>query len=170
MYIPIEEIHKDSRIWMYISDKPIPGELINFVHKELHNFVVQWTAHKEDLLASYQILYNQIIVLAVDESANSSSGCSIDGSVHFIKKIQHQLGVDFFNRMLIPFVIENNSIQLIHMKEIESSIQDGRLTTDSITINPASTTLRMFEENGLIKLSDSWLYNTMKSSTASGTL
>ncbi|HNQ12094.1 MAG TPA: hypothetical protein PKH65_04675 [Bacteroidia bacterium] len=132
----------------------------------MKSFVEQWTAHKKDLKASFNLLYDQILLIAVDETQSSASGCSIDTSVHFLKKLQHQLSVDFFNRMLIPFVKSEDQLQLIPMSEIKNALEQNMINNETLTLNPSVSNKIGFETEGWIPLGKSWMANLLQLKTS----
>ena len=58
------------------------------------------------------LLFSQYLIFSVDENIESASGCSIDSSVHFAKRMGSELGIDFFTRLEV-LVIEGNETRLL---------------------------------------------------------
>ncbi len=101
-----------SRVWLYLSDRKLEQKEVAFVTEQLNAFTSQWAAHNKQLMAAGVLLFDQYIVLTVNEEVESASGCSIDSSVRFIKSLGQQLHVDFFNRLKV-LVVENGATQLV---------------------------------------------------------
>jgi hypothetical protein len=91
----------DSRVWLYLADRPFSKEEEMWFNGELSLFLQSWTAHNKKLKCDATILFSQYVVLVVDESSEKASGCSIDSSTHFIKKCGADLSIDFFNRLFV---------------------------------------------------------------------
>ena len=116
MYVPFAELSDTSRVWVYAADRPLsPGEQ-STIQQQAQSFAESWTAHQQNLKASFAILHNLFLVLAVDESHHGASGCSIDKSVAFMKQLQQQLGIDFFNRMQIELA-QNGEPRIVSRQE-----------------------------------------------------
>ena len=90
MYVDFENLNDDSRIWVYQSSREFNTQEINSIKEKLIDFVNEWTRHGDDLKASFEIKYNHFIILAVDESFNQVSGCSIDASTHIFKEFENE--------------------------------------------------------------------------------
>lgn len=108
MYVPFEQLSPDSRVWVYMSNRSLNKAERTKIEAELKTFCSQWEAHKNGLLASFEILDNQIIVLGADQTHHPNSGCSIDASVRVLKNLQDELGLNFFDRLLVLSKSESN--------------------------------------------------------------
>jgi hypothetical protein len=95
-----------SRVWLYLADRKLDATEAQYVNEQLHHFLSNWAAHNKKLTCDGTLLFNQYIILAVNEDIESASGCSIDSSVRFVKSLGQELNVDFFNRLKV-LVIEN---------------------------------------------------------------
>ena len=94
----------ESRVWVYQSNRLLTADEQIQMKEELDAFVAQWAAHGTSLKASAEILYDSLIVLAVDESQEPASGCSIDSSVRFIKGLGQKYNFDAFDRNAIAYL------------------------------------------------------------------
>ena len=52
----------------------------------MDEFVGGWKARAQ-LAAAYRIIADQFLIIAVDESLQQATGCSIDKSVHLLKSL-----------------------------------------------------------------------------------
>jgi hypothetical protein len=91
----------ESRIWLYLADRPLEKNEEEWLNAELELFLNSWAAHNNKLRCDGIILFSQYIVLVVDEVFVKASGCSIDSSTHFMKKAGAALNIDFFNRLYV---------------------------------------------------------------------
>src|SRR5690606_27168947 len=92
-----------KRVWIYQSNRFLQQDEIRKIEQILQEFVTQWTAHGNQLAGSFEIRYDLFIVLMVDEEQAMVTGCSIDKSVHLLKKIEQALGISLFDRLQIAF-------------------------------------------------------------------
>ena len=104
MFFP--ELSPSSKVWVYTSNRDFHITEVNFIEDSLKMFIPQWAAHGAKLIGNGAVYKSRFVIISVDESQVNASGCSIDSSVHFIKKLGAELGVDFFSRM--EMVIEEN--------------------------------------------------------------
>ena len=101
-----QNLPEHSRVWLYLADRKLDVTEANYVTEKMHHFLSNWAAHNKKLSCDGTLLFNQYLILAVNEDIESASGCSIDSSVHFVKSLGQELNVDFFNRLKV-LVIEN---------------------------------------------------------------
>jgi hypothetical protein len=97
--ISFEQLNNDAKIWSYQSDRLLTDTEVQWINEQLEPFLKEWAAHGTKLKAYGEVLNHAHLVLAVDESAHNASGCSIDTSVRFIKQLEKELGLSFFNRL-----------------------------------------------------------------------
>jgi hypothetical protein len=118
-------------------------------------FIAQWQAHGADLSASYRWVGRQLLILAVDETKQQATGCSIDKSVHLLQDFGNKHGVDFFNRMLVFVVNEDFSFSTHTPATLKEAIASGEVHAGTKVINTLAATLEE-SGDGTIALEHSW--------------
>jgi len=106
------ELPDSSRIWLHLANRKLVASEEQFLKEELTVFLDSWSAHGKRLQCNATLLFSQYLIFSVDENIESASGCSIDSSVHFAKRMGSELGIDFFTRMEV-LVIEGNETRLL---------------------------------------------------------
>ena len=135
-----------SRVWTYLCNRALSSKEVNEVQLELNLFTKSWKAHQKQLNASANIIYDQYVVFAVDESAAEITGCSIDASVHFMKTLQEKISADFFNRMNV-LVRVGSANKLISYNDLENYRGES-------VFNPRIERLEQLRENWLVKITN----------------
>lgn len=97
--IPFDTLQDQAKLWSYQSDRLLTDTEVQWITEQLEPFLEEWAAHGTKLKAYGEIRNHAHLILAVDESAHNASGCSIDTSVRFIKQLEKELGISFFNRL-----------------------------------------------------------------------
>lgn len=97
--IPFEQLPDNARLWSYQSDRKLTATEKAWLEEILPPFLQEWAAHGAKLNAYGAVLGDHHLVLVVHEDQANASGCSIDSSVRFIKQIEKELGISFFNRL-----------------------------------------------------------------------
>ena len=156
MWVKFEDLPDHSRLWIYQSSRPLSSSEAAAVEAGLKTLCEQWKAHGHDLHASFSLRYQQFILLAVDESREGASGCSIDGSVRYLKEIQSQTGADFFDRTRITF-LQGEDVVTYPMAELKQLFAAGKLTAASLTFNNAITTKGELKDRWKVAVEKSWL-------------
>jgi len=106
------ELPDSSRIWLYLANRKLVASEEQFLKEELTVFLDSWSAHGKRLQCNATLLFSQYLIFSVDENIESASGCSIDSSVHFAKRMGSELGIDFFTRLEV-LVVEGNETRLL---------------------------------------------------------
>ena len=112
MLVDFKELPDHSRIWIYQANRSFTDAELEEISADLSLFLQQWTAHGSQLKAGFEIRYKRFLVIGLDQSAASASGCSIDASVHFIQQLEKKYGVDppLSVKSILP---STNPLQLI---------------------------------------------------------
>lgn len=106
------ELPDSSRIWLHLANRKLESSEEKFLKQELTVFLDSWSAHGKRLQCNATLLFSQYLIFSVDENIESASGCSIDSSVHFAKRMGSELGIDFFTRLEV-LVVEGNETRLL---------------------------------------------------------
>lgn len=153
----VMSLSPESRLWLYVSSRPLSLEETAQINREIEIFCRQWAAHGVNLEAAGSVLHDRFIVLMVDESRAGASGCSIDSSVHFVRDLERNYGINLFNRMLIPYLDRDGAMQVIAASEVKQYILSGVLNGETRIFNTTIQTKRELDTRFLIPLKESWL-------------
>lgn len=155
MYVEFQQLPAHARVWIYQANRAFNEQENNFVQSYLKQAVQDWNAHGAPLAGSFQIRYNQIIVIAVDEKHNAASGCSIDASTGWFKDLAFQLGIDFFDRSVA--LVQEDSLTLFPLLGVKQAVAAGQISSESFIATPQVNDLADFKANWPSKAKDSWL-------------
>jgi len=156
MYVPFHELPDTARIWIYQSDRPLNFEEVEVLSAALLNFTDSWTAHNKNLRASFQIFHSRFLILSVDETMENPSGCSIDTSVHFLRKVGEQMGVDWFNRTLVYYRAEGEHIEMADLNEFKEMIKRAEVNEHTFVFNNMLQAKGQLADQWEVQLIDSW--------------
>lgn len=130
--IPFEQLQDDARIWSYQSDRLLSITEVNWIKEQLEQFLPEWAAHGTKLKAYGDVLNAAHVVLVVDESAHNASGCSIDSSVRFMKSLEKELGVSFFNRLSM-LVEDDGELKYVRFSDLISLPESCYIYNNMVT-------------------------------------
>lgn len=150
------DLPESTRLWVYQSDQPLPAEQREEVRGLIERFAQQWVSHNQQLTATGDLLFDRFLLLMVDESSAGASGCSIDSSVAFVKALQAEYGVDFFDRMRFSFQDEKGQVQTLPREEFSAWYQAGKITDDTLVFDTLVKNKAEFETAFIKPLKDSW--------------
>ncbi len=146
----------DARVWVYQSNRALSDTEITVIEQAGQLFLKDWAAHGASLKSSLDVLHKRFVVIAVDEQQALASGCSIDKSVRFIKDMEQQLNLLFFDRMQVAYRAENNEVKACSLNEFEKLASQKIVTASTIVFNNMVTTKQAFDTEWEIPLEKSW--------------
>jgi hypothetical protein len=156
MYVPFEEMPDSARIWAYQSDRYLSFEEVEVASAYLLNFTNEWTAHSKDLRASFTILYNTFIILAVDEKAEGASGCSIDKSVKVMQQLEKEFFVNLFNRTWVYYKDKEGLLRGVSLESFRHMANHGQLDANTIVYNNMVQTVGELKSKWEVPANESW--------------
>jgi len=145
-----------KRIWIYLCDKKIVGDLFNSIANECTLFINEWNAHGSKLDSSFKILYEHFLVFEVNEELHQASGCSIDKQLQLVKKLEKDFNISLLNRLLVAYRL-NNEIIVQTAGEVKQAVKNNLLSSDTITFDISITDSELFETEFEKPISLSWL-------------
>lgn len=148
-------MQENSRVWIYQSNRPLNNIEVEVLEPMLENFTKTWTAHNNQLKAAFEIKYNQFLVLIVDENKAGASGCSIDKSVHLMKKIEQKFNINLFDRFNIAWK-NKEEVLSASRDEFELLIKDNQINLDTTVFNNLVENYGQYLQNWEVPFKDSW--------------
>ena len=125
-----------NRVWTFIISKTLSKEELNSLKEAGNNFVLSWTAHEQQLTASFEIVKEKIIIVKVNEDITGASGCSIDKLTRFIKETEKQFNIELLNRLLVAYKSEE-TIEIVHATKIKELISQNKISENTVIFNTA---------------------------------
>lgn len=155
MFVDFKDLSDSSRVWIYQADRPFSNEEVKKIAEKLYVFTNNWKAHGAALKASYQIKYNQFIIIAVDEHYSGASGCSIDASVHTIQELEKELGIDLMNKMNVSFK-DGENINTVSMQQFKEFAKQDKIKASTLVFNNMVTSKADFQSAWEVEARQSW--------------
>lgn len=155
MLVPFDSLPGSSRIWIYQSNRRFTDQEIEEIQKAMDQFIEDWTAHGKDLRAGYDMKYGRFIVIALDQSAASASGCSIDASVHFIQAIEKKYQVDLLDKMNVTFR-QGEFVSYKPLTDFKKMAKDRAVSSETIVFNNLVTNISEYKDHWEVPAKESW--------------
>ena len=157
----------NGRVWIYVSKRALQTEEITAIKQKLAVFGSTWEAHGKPLQSAFDVLYNQILVLAVDEEVESATGCSIDKALAVFQEIESTYSLDLFNRMNLTFVKPDETLRLVAMNEINQAYLSGLINNDTVFLDNTLAKLSDIRTRWQVPFQSSWAFRKIKTTAAS---
>jgi hypothetical protein len=157
-----EHFSPESRIWMYQSNRELSSIETAHIKAKLEDYTSEWKAHGKAVKGFATVVFNRFILIMADESQHQVSGCSIDGSVRLLKALETELDIRLFDRHVLCFSDDNGeNIQHLEMTEIETALNNKKITPETLYFNNTVQSKLEFEEKWIIPVKESWLSRFM---------
>ncbi|GAA4096333.1 ABC transporter ATPase [Mucilaginibacter panaciglaebae] len=149
------QFSENSRVWIYQSDKKLSDDAVQQIQQRLDSFAAEWTAHNNQLKAKAEIRYNRFFILIVDETQAGASGCSIDKSVNFMKRLEQEFGLNLFDRFNLAYRKADEVLSLPR-HQFEEKLKDGSINADTVVYNNLVQNLTELNSKWEVPFKDSW--------------
>ena len=164
MYLPFDNLPEHSRIWIYQANRRLNSDEISIISDELSAFTSGWTAHGIPLSSSFDIRFNQFVLLAADENVQEASGCSIDDSVRKVKELEQKIKVDLFDRTCIAF-LKDKDVITVPMNNLKGEYGRGVWRGSTLVFNNVITEKGELKTGWLVPAEITWLKRYLPSET-----
>ena len=164
MTFDFDTLSKNSRIWIYQANRKLTSGEQEKCLKRADDFLKEWAAHGNALKASAEIKNDFFLVIGTDESFNMASGCSIDTQVRFIQELGVSLGVDFFQRTDIAFLIDDK-VELVALSKIKAEVESERISPETLFFDNTVQRKDQLPTDWCVEAGKTWLNRYFKQST-----
>lgn len=144
-----------KKVWIYLSDKELKGDLFNEVKNAGEQFVQGWKAHEMPLSATFEIVSDRFIVVSVDETQYNASGCSIDKLLRLIKQLEADHDLQLLNRLLLGYKTQSG-VEVVHSSLVKEKLQAKELDENTLIYNVAASNSNEYAQ-WLQPLKETWL-------------
>ncbi|WP_192822477.1 hypothetical protein [Rufibacter sp. LB8] len=156
MYVPFHQLPPQSRVWVYQLSRPLTSEEEAQMNQQLLAFVTEWSSHGRDLQASFAIRERHFLFLATNEQVASASGCSIDKSVNYLRQLEQDFNVGFFDRTRLAFKTADG-VQTVSLPEVKKKVADGSLSPDTLYFDTLVETVGGVQDHWPKPAKETWL-------------
>ncbi|GAB5551239.1 MAG: hypothetical protein Sapg2KO_08300 [Saprospiraceae bacterium] len=144
-----------TRVWIYQSNRPFTAEESKEITLMAQQFAQRWVSHSQQLKAYATLLHDRFLILMVDESNAGASGCSIDSSVAFVKALQAQYEVNFFDRMRFSFK-DGDEVKTLSRADFSQWYQNGKINDQTMVFDTLVKNKAELDQNFVRPLKESW--------------
>ncbi|MET6991030.1 ABC transporter ATPase [Sediminicola arcticus] len=155
MLVEFNSLSETSRVWIYQASRSFNAEELEEVKAGLEVFIKEWTAHGSELKAGYEIRYNRFIVIALDQTNASASGCSIDASVRFIQALEKKYDIDLLDKMNVSYK-QGEFVAYKTLIDFKKMAKNKSVSKNTIVFNNLVTNKLEYENHWEVPAEESW--------------
>ncbi len=155
MLVDFRTLPDTSRVWIYQASRTLAANELAEIENGLNDFLKEWTAHGSDLKAGFDIRYKRFIVIGLDQSLNSASGCSIDTSVHYIQSLEKKYDIDLLDKMNVSYK-QGEFIAYKTLIDFKKMVKQKAVSAKTVVFNNLVATKGEYEEFWEVPAAESW--------------
>jgi hypothetical protein len=156
MLVEFNQLPAHTRFWMFTSNRLLNQEEVIYLNNELSLFIQKWTAHKQELNASFSVIDNAILVVGVDETQTGASGCSIDSMTKEITRLAQQMNIDWLNRFSIV-IKSSDGIITTNANNLKDLFLAGKINEQTLVSNALLSNFDELQTNLYLPIKDTWM-------------
>ena len=156
MEVDFNTLPKQSKVWMYQSNRLLNEQDQRIICELAEVFLNQWESHNIPVSGSIDTLNNYFIRIAAFTDEPNMCGRAQDAQVKLAKEIELELGIELTNRMLLAFDVDGTT-RIIHLNDVAQEIERGQIVQESNFYNNLIQSKEDFHSSWVMKAGDSWL-------------
>ena len=155
MTVSLNKMSPLSRVWIFQSDRFLSIDERSHINEKLTSFLDGWAAHGAALNASFEIVNACAVVVVLDETKQTASGCSITSLTDLFKYFDTAFKLSFFNRFSIAHK-SGSSVLLSSVDEFKALIKQGKVTENTFVYNNLVSVKQDLATKWEVPLKNSW--------------
>jgi hypothetical protein len=155
MRIPFSSLPPDARLWIFAAERRLSPDEQDRLLGVVDEFLDQWKAHGHPLSAARDLRYGQFLLVAVDESQEGASGCSIDAMTRSLTELERHLRVELINHAPVLYRT-SDGIARTTRPVFGERVKAGEITPETIVFNNTLTRVGDLAERWEVPASASW--------------
>jgi hypothetical protein len=156
MFADFKTMPSDSKIWIYQADRTLNPIEVQQINASVKQFISNWESHGHSLNASFLLLHDLFLIIAVDQKQFMASGCSIDKSLALVQNLEKDLNIRLLDRTNIA-VRMHDGIKLVPQKELKKMIEMGVITPQTPVFNNIIAELSELNNTWEVAAKQSWI-------------
>lgn len=155
MLVEFKILPETARVWIYQCNRSFSEAELIEIKSDLETFLKSWTAHGNDLNAGYEIRYKRFIIIALDQTSQGATGCSIDASVRFIQALEKKYDVLLLDKMNVSYK-QGEFVAYKSLLDFKSMAKQKAISKNTIVFNNLVTNKGEYLQHWEVPASESW--------------
>lgn len=130
-----------GRVWVFGSTTSLDPEAEQHLLATVDDYLAHWKAHGSPLTVGRDWREHRFLTVAVDTSASTASGCSIDGLFRVLQQMEVQLGVSLVSGGRVYYRNAEGKVVCVDRADFASLAERGDITADVMVFDTTVTTL-----------------------------
>ncbi|MDA1027853.1 MAG: hypothetical protein O3B41_02205 [Bacteroidetes bacterium] len=140
-------LDSDSKLWVFVADHPMSTQDKAALTAEIASFMHSWSSHGRKVIADFQIVDRQILLLSAMVEQGEISGCGIDKSLHVLEQFAAQNNFSWLGHLSIIYRDTSGTLQIVSRSDFRVMARSGAVTA-ATTVFDTSISLLSELRNG----------------------
>lgn len=154
--VPFSALPDDARIWIFGSDKPLAGAVVDTLLAEVDSYLDTWKAHGFPLRAAREWRDNRFLIIGIDPTVEQASGCSIDGLFRSLQQLQTSIGAQLVGGGRVFYRDDSGLTQAVARDEFSTLAAQGKIGPRTPVFDTSLTQLDAWRSRFEKPLAESW--------------
>ena len=126
--VSFDVLPDEAHVWCFgTSREPSSSERERLVGS-VREFVSRWTAHGRDLRAGVEWLHDRFLLIGLDESNASASGCSVDALTAHLRHLGAELDLDLLDSAPVWYRDSTGHVQRVSRSDFTDLAARGEVS------------------------------------------
>ena len=154
--VPFSDLPDKARIWIFGSDKPLTGAVVDTLLAEVDSYLDTWKAHGFPLRAAREWRDNRFLIIGIDPTVEQASGCSIDGLFRSLQQLQTSIGAQLVGGGRVFYRDESGLAHAVARDEFSTLAAQGKIGPRTPVFDTSLTQLDAWRSRFEQPLAESW--------------
>lgn len=156
-----------ARIWIFASDRPLPGREGKILLERVDAFLDQWKAHGAPLRSAREWRDDRFLAIGIDPTVEQASGCSIDGLFRVLQELERSLATGLVAGGRVFYRDRNGDARRALRPELPAIMKEGELSQDTSVFDTTITNARDYRSSFERPARDTWVASLLSALQAS---
>lgn len=144
--LPFPSLPDMSRVWVFGSERALDDNETTRLLAEVDRFLTHWHAHGHPLACGRDWRDDRFLTIAVDQSQEGASGCSIDGLYRALRTLESAFGTRLLAGGLVFYRDARGAVHGVPRPEFVTLAAAGAIARDTPVFDLTVETLGEWRE------------------------
>ncbi len=137
-----------SKLWIYVANQKLTLNIVQDLEANLQSFIGAWSSHGRTVLADFQIVDQQIVILSAFVEQGEISGCGIDKSLHVLEQFAEKNGFEWLGHLSIMYRDESGHLHIVSRAQFRALAKEGVVTEATVVLDSSISSLSELRNGG----------------------
>lgn len=147
----------DSKLWVFVADRSMSTKVEAALTDEITSFMHSWSSHGRKVVADFQIVDRQILLLSAMVEQGEISGCGIDKSLHVLEQFAAQNDFSWLGHLSVLYRDPSNALQIVSRSDFREMARSGAVNAATTVVDTSISLLSELRKGDFERLAGtSW--------------